>query len=393
MKRVLTALLILFSAANAAAGQDAWTERELMLVRSLALSELAAPPAAPSNRVADDPAARELGRQLFFDPRFSLDGTVSCATCHIPQHGFQDGRTVARGIGTSTRRTMPLAGAAYSPFLFWDGRADRLWSQALGPLESAEEHGGGRTRYAHIIARSYKNRYEATFGPLPPLSHLPSRAGPVPDPDASAAWSAMLPEDRKAVTTIFVNIGKVIAAFERTLRPPVTRFDAWVYSDAFPLPGALNLQEVEGLRLFVGRAGCINCHNGSLMTNHTFHNTGVPPGPVSDFGRAKGARMVVLSRFNCRGPFSDAGAGGCPELRFLSNKGHLTEGAFKTPGLRGVAQRPPYMHAGQFETLAEVLDHYSTAPQSVIGHSELLPLDLSQDEKRALEAFLVTLSP
>lgn len=391
MKPAATAVLVLGLAVHAVAEDGEWTERDLAIVRSLALSELPAPPPAPSNRVAYDPAAAALGRQIFFDARFSGDGSVSCATCHDPAQGFQDGRPLGVGLGVASRRTIPLVGAAYSPFLFWDGRADSLWSQALGPLEAAAEHGGDRTQYAHLVAANYRHLYEPVFGPLPPILHLPPRAGPVADPVARAAWSEMAPDDRTAVTGVFVNIGKAIAAFERTLAPAPTRFDVWVESESLPKPGVLNATEIAGLRLFIGRAGCINCHNGPLFTNQTFHNTGVSSGPGTDVGRAKGARIVVLSRFNCRGPYSDAGYRECPELRFLSNRRHDTEGAFKTPGLRGVTLRPPYMHTGQLADIEEVLDHYSRAEPAVIGHSELAPLNLTSDEKHSIKLFLRTL--
>ena len=288
---------------------------------------------------------------------------------------------------------MPIIGAAHSPFLFWDGRADSLWAQALQPLENAVEQGGNRTMFAHLIAKHYRAPYEAVFGPLPRLSHIPPQAGPVPDPAISAAWSAMTPEDRAVVTGIFVNIAKALAAYERTLQPETTRFDAWAMGEGFPAPGLLSAQDIEGLRLFVGRAACINCHNGPLFTNQTFHNTGVPSGPTPDLGRLKGLRMLVISPFNCRGGYSDADDGGCPELRFLSTEGHTTEGAFKTPGLRRVATRAPYMHAGQIQTLADVIEHYATAPVAKVGHSELRPLELSAAEKAALLAFLNTLGP
>lgn len=388
---ILRAILLAIFAAQSAASAADWTERELNLVRSLSITRLPPPPASPSNRVADDPRAAQLGRLLFFDSQFSGDGLISCGFCHIPDKGFQDNLPVAHGMGPNTRRTMPLASSIYSPFLFWDGRADSLWSQALQPLESAAEHGGDRTQYAHLIAKDYRAPYEAVFGTLPRLSHLPAYAGPVPDPASSAAWQDMSAEDRAAVTTVFVNIGKAIAAFERTLRPAETRFDAWVSETGFPSPGNLDPSEIEGLRLFVGKAGCVNCHNGPLFTNHTFHNTGVPLAGTSDVGRLIGARLVVLSRFNCRGKYSDAGPGECPELRFLSNKGHVMEGAFKTPGLRGVATRARFMHAGQLHTLGDVVDHYISAPPAQIGHSELTPLELTESERQALLRFLATL--
>ena len=116
-------------------------------------------------------------------------------------------------------------------------------------------------------------------------------------------------------------------------------------------------------------------------------------GPTPDLGRLKGLRMLVIPPFNCRGRHSDADVGGCPELRFLSSEGHTTEAAFKTPGLRGVATRAPYMHAGQIQSLADVIEHYATAPVALVGHSELRPLELSTGEKVALLAFLNTLGP
>src|SRR6185503_8917417 len=121
----------------------------------------------------------------------------------------------ATGVGTTARRTMPIAGMARSPFLFWDGRKDSLWAQALGPLESPVEHGGSRAQYAHVVANSYAREYEEIFGRLPDLSSVPRSAAPVAARDASAAWSALSSAQRDDVTRVFVNIGKAIAAYER----------------------------------------------------------------------------------------------------------------------------------------------------------------------------------
>jgi cytochrome c peroxidase len=133
---------------------------------------------------------------------------------------------------------MPIAGMAHSPFLFWDGRKDSLWAQALGPLESPVEHGGDRTQYAHVLAEHYAAEYEALFGPLPDLTALPAHAGPVADAVASTAWEGMTESDREAVNTVFAHMGKAIAAFERTILPPETRFDRWVASEDFPARGS-----------------------------------------------------------------------------------------------------------------------------------------------------------
>ena len=179
-----------------AASVDRWSDQEQGLIASLSLSALGPVPADPSNRVADDPRAVELGRTIFADTRFSADGKVACATCHLPDRQFQDDLGLGKGVGTTGRRTMPIAGMAYSPFLFWDGRKDSLWSQALGPMESPVEHGGDRTQYAHLIAAAYRTPYEALFGPLPNLGHLSPKAGPVADAEAAANWQAMAEPDR-----------------------------------------------------------------------------------------------------------------------------------------------------------------------------------------------------
>src|SRR5687767_11531631 len=168
-----------------------WTSEQRALLRSLSLSSLGPVPVDASNRYADDTAAARLGHQLFFDTRLSSTGTVSCASCHMPELGFQDGVALAKGVGTTARRTMPVAGTAHSPWQFWDGRADSQWGQALGPLESAVEHGGDRTQYAHVVAAEYREQYEGVFGPLPDLAGLPLRAGPVVDAARSAEWTRM----------------------------------------------------------------------------------------------------------------------------------------------------------------------------------------------------------
>jgi cytochrome c peroxidase len=291
---------------------------------------------------------------------------------------------------------MPIAGMAYSPFLFWDGRKDSLWSQALGPMESPVEHGGDRMQYAHLIAAAYREPYEALFGTLPDLDHLPRRAGPVDDPAAAAAWQEMREEDRIGVSVMFANIGKAIAAFERTIKPVSTRFDAFAAALSTGTgDDILNDDEIAGLRLFIGKGECVNCHNGPLLSDNHFHNTGVAaaPGAPADAGRAAGALLVRDDPFNCLGPFSDAAPEDCTELRFMVVDGPDDPGAFKTPSLRGAATRAPYMHAGQIETLDAVLRHYQSAPEAKIGHSELRPLSMSATELHQIAAFLATLEP
>jgi cytochrome c peroxidase len=383
-------------ALGSSAAVPEWSVEELEVVASLSLAELGPLPPDPSNRVADDPRAVDLGRAIFSDTRFSANSMVSCASCHLPDRQFQDDLPQGRGVGTTGRRTMPIAGMAYSPFLFWDGRKDSLWSQALGPMESPVEHGGDRTQYAHLIAATYSGPYEALFGALPDLDHLPSRAGPVDDPAAAAAWQEMRDEDRMAVSVVFANVGKSIAAFERTIEPTPTRFDAYAAAMSTGTgDDILTDDEIAGLRLFIGKGECVNCHNGPLLSDNHFHNTGVAaaPGAPVDIGRAAGALLVRDDPFNCLGSFSDASPDDCTELRFMVVGGPDDPGAFKTPSLRGAASRAPYMHAGQVETLDAVLRHYQSAPEAKIGHSELRPLNMSETELRQIAAFLATLDP
>jgi cytochrome c peroxidase len=105
-----------------------------------------------------------------------------------------------------------------------------------------------------------------------------------------------------------------------------------------------------------------------------------------------GIRQALGSEFNCTGRYSDAKPEDCDELRFAVTEGEELVRAYKTPSLRGVADRAPYMHAGQFATLGDVVAHYDRAPAAPFGHSELKPLRLSATERRQLEAFLHTLS-
>ena len=391
MAALLAAALVVVVAVLAP--RSPWTEAEMATLRSLSLLSLGPVPADHSNKYADDQRAVALGRKLFFDARFSSNGKVSCSSCHQPLLGFTDGLTLGQGVALMNRTTMPIVGTQYGQWLFWDGRKDSQWAQALGPLESSIEHDGSRGQYAHLIAQFYRAEYEALFGKLPPLEDLrrfPPKAGPVLDPTARAAWTAMSADDRDALTQVYVNMGKAIAAYERALLPGETRFDRYVRGGA---TSGLTEDEIAGLRLFLTSAHCVNCHNGPLFSNGEFHNNGVPLGkPGPDTGRAAGAASVVADEFNCLSRWSDARPEDCGPLRFLKAGGTELIGAFKVPSLRGVAERVTYMHAGQFRTLEDVLRHYNSAPVAKVGTSEVHALGLTQQDLSQIVAFLKTLS-
>ncbi|MBV8034723.1 cytochrome c peroxidase [Roseateles sp.] len=384
-----------------------WTSAERATLSALHIGRLAAAPADPSNVVADRPEAVALGRRLFFDARLSANGRVSCASCHAPEQGFQDGRPVGEGLATGSRRTMPVPAAAHASWFFWDGRKDSLWSQALGPLEDAAEHGANRVQLVRLLAQAYRPDYEALFGPLPPLAGLPAAASPLGTAAEQAAWARLPEAQREAVDRAFANLGKAIAAYERTLTPGESRFDRYVAAvtgGRAEDEAQLSPAEVRGLRLFIGKAQCVSCHAGPLFSDQHFHNTGVPPRDPRrpDPGRAPAVARVQADPFNCLGRFSDASPEGCQELRFIADADPHMQSAFKTPGLRNVAGRAPYMHAGQFATLEQVIAHYVAAPDAALGHSELArvghphaerrPIALNDAEAADLAAFLRSLS-
>ena len=398
---ILALLAGLWWYASPGMNSKTWTDLEITLIRSLWIDNLRPLPTGTGNAVADDLQAAEFGHRLFFDKRLSANGQVSCASCHRPGHFFTDGLEVAEGLSTGTRNTMSIVGAAYSPWLFWDGRKDSLWSQALSPFENPLEHGSSRMQLVHLIAQDehYRARYEKLFGPLGDFSdasRFPPAAGPVDGTKLEESWRSMSPKDQQAVTRVFVNIGKAIAAYERLLIPGAARFDRYV--EALVAGGdeptkILNRDERAGLRLFIGKAQCINCHNGPLLTNHEFHNTALlsRPGSLPGKGRINAVQAVLGDPFNCLGDFSDIHPRECIELRFIRAGDNLV-GAHKTPSLRNTAKTAPYMHAGQLATLEDVIDHYDDAPAAMVGHNEAKALSLRDKEERQLEAFLHTLT-
>jgi cytochrome c peroxidase len=401
--RLIFFVVAVFAGSAATAGAQDWTAAEKRTLRSLWVDSAEKLSPDPSNRYADNPRAVALGHRLFFDTRLSSNGAVSCATCHQPDRAFTDGQVLAKGVGRAGRHAPTLVGAAYSPWFFWDGRKDSQWSQALGPLEAAVEHGGTRTQYMKLILTDpvYRVAYASVFDGVPSdidISRIPDRAMPNGDAAARAAWNRMPEADRNAVSQIYANIGKAIAAYERLIVPGPSRFDHYVAAimkadKADDVP-QFTREEIEGLRTFIGRGNCTQCHNGPFLTNNEFHNTGLPEahGAPRDVGRAEGVQQLFRDEFNCASRFSNAGPDDCGELKFAKSEGAELAGAFKTPTLRNVAETPPYMHNGRFATLNSVLEHYNEAPAAAVGHSELTPLHLTKTEIRQLELFLRTLS-
>lgn len=337
-----------------------WTAHEWGEIQAMAAPLV--PPPDPTNAHADDPAAAMLGTKLFGDPKLGT-ALVSCGTCHDPSKAFADGLPTGKGVSVVKLNTPSVTTSAWARFQFWDGRADSLWAQALGPIESAAEMGSSRLQVAHRIHEAYAADYENVFGKLPDLAD--TKRFPPKGKPGDPAWEAMAPADRDDVDRVFVHAGKAIAAMERTLRPPMTRLEAYAAGDA----GALTEDEKHGLSLFFS-AGCISCHHGPTIEDGAFHDILMPAsdaaGPA-DAGRRDGVTALLASPFRGDGPFSDDPVAGAKKLAGLASSEALY-GQEKTPSLRGVTATGPWGHGGTFKTLEAVMVHYGRPkPDELVG--------------------------
>jgi len=392
--------------------------------RLLTLSPLPELPESPTNRFADHPGAARLGQRLFFDPRLSRSGQISCATCHVPALGWTDGKATAEGLASLARNTPSLLGVGHQRWMFWDGRADSVWSQAVWPLEHPDEMGFARADLVRLLASDplLSREYQAIFGEFPdgatdPERFLPGGRPPFPAPpqpfqlppteaelaeqDAGyAAWFAMTEADRQAASLVMSQVGKAFEAYQRKLNPGPSRFDRFIEGlreDSAEKRAALSPAAQRGAALFVDQAQCINCHFSPLLSGGEFHNLGlaVADGEEFDNGRPDGIRIVKIDPFNGRGEFSDDTSWQANiRKRFLTYDEH-TFGAYKAPSLRNVARTAPYMHDGRFASLEEVLQFYAELPgQPPVGHREetLVRQDFTPQEIADLAAFLRSLS-
>lgn len=289
-------------------------------------------------KVAPDAERARLGRWLFYDKRLSADGSVSCATCHRPEHAFSEPTPVSTGIrGQRGGRKAPhFINAAYAfyPATFWDGRAASLEDQAVGPMANPIEMGNTHDVVVQTVAGI--DGYRPFFG--------------------RAFGDSEVTLDR---------IASAIADYERTRVSGNSRYDQWVDADDED-PGyvsPLTEQEVLGQELFFGKALCATCHVGANFTDSLFHNLGV------GWDAAKGE-------------FADVG-------RSAISGNEAETGAFKTPGLRETTLHAPYMHDGSMATLREVMEHYNKGGNANPWlDPKMKPLGLTDAELDALVAFM-----
>jgi len=277
-------------------------------------------------------ARTALGKSLFFDPRMSGDGNMSCATCHNPGMGWSDGLPTARGVKSSVlgRASPTVYNTAYNGIQMWDGRKKSLEDQAMGPMQANVE-------------------MNMDIGKL--FSWINSNEG----------YKAMFAKAYPGEPINEITLSKAIATFERSVISKNSPFDRWVRGDA----KALTSQQVEGFKVFVGKGNCVACHSGPNMTDNGFHNVGLTSFGVSepDMGRY-GQKPVAAMK-----------------------------GAFKTPTVREVSRTAPYFHDGSAKTLMEVVEHYDRGGDVKTNLSaNIKPLNLTPEEKRALVTFMEALS-
>lgn len=407
--------------AGAACGEpkvdDTFTPSEWAIIETL--SPLGAPPADPSDAVADDARAAALGQKLFFDPRaagplavgadgengalgaLGESGTIACASCHLPASAWLDDTRskpghVSLGADYGTRNAPPIVNAVFYRWYGWAGQDDTMWHQACATTESARSHNSSRLAIAHLLHDHYQADYEALFGAIDPRFDAadPNAADfPATGKPGVAAYDAMPAADQQIVTRMFVNYGKVLEAYDRRMISRDAPFDRYVAGDTAAISDAAK----RGLRLFVEEAGCVSCHNTPLFSDSQFHDLGVPQTgdhiPAEDLGRYTAVTKLVTDPLSSAGAYSDAPAES--KLAGLAAD-DAQKGQFRTKHLRQIAGTAPYMHTGAFASLRDVIDFYDEGggASGFAGQKDprMQPLGLTPEEKDDLVAFLGTLT-
>jgi cytochrome c peroxidase len=287
-------------------------------------------PPIPSDNLFTTERA-DLGRALFFDPRLSAKGVLSCASCHNPALDWTDGRATAVGHDMKIlgRATPTIVNASFNVLQMWDGRKASLEEQALGPFESKDEQNLPLDELEHRVQSipGYVRMFERAYPGEPVSAHT---------------------------------VAKAIASFERTILSEGAPFDRWRAGEHKAITPAAQ----HGFELFNGKARCALCHQGFNFTDNGFHNIGLKePDGVVDVGRFAHRKVAVL------------------------------KGSFKTPTLRDIALTAPYMHNGIYASLEEVIDHYDRGGDVHDNlDANMQPLGLTAEEKQDLIEFMRTLT-
>ncbi len=293
-------------------------------------------PATPPHPADNEPTAArvDLGKKLFFDPRLSGDGNMSCASCHNPLFGWSDSLPTARGAKSQVlgRASPTVINTAYNSLQMWDGRKKSLEDQAMGPMEASVEMNSDMKKLFDFLngSEGYRQLFQTAYPGLPI--------------DA-------------------LTVAKAIASFERTVISNDSPFDRWVAGDA----KAMTADQVRGFAVFVDpkKGNCAVCHSGANFTDNGFHNLG-----LASYGKEN------------------------PDMgRYAQKPLPVLKGAFKTPTVREAANTGPYFHDGSARSLMDVVEHYDKGGDVRSNISkDVRPLGLSAAEKRQLVAFMEALS-
>ena len=410
---------------------DAFTSEQFDLIKQFHLVD--GPPPNSTNKYADNDAAAAFGQQLFFEKSYAGPltladsvlgkvgdtGKIACASCHDVTRYWTDTRSrpnnMSLGVKWTTRNAPSLTNIAYYEWHSWGGKEDTLWYQGANGCESAVNFGGNRNQYVHMIYAKYRTQYNTVFqttldpalDPTPvsaggtgdltrfPLNAAPGTAGTPLD----TTWKGMAAADQDIVNTVLANVGKALEAYERKLvsrNAPIDKYIEGTYT-------ALSPAAKRGAALFIGKAACIDCHSGPLMTDNKFHNTGVPQAginaPASDNGRFDDLAKTLTNTFTGAGKYSDDPTSGMAKLVNAAPMNKVTDdmkGMFRTGMLRQIEMTGPYMHTGSLETLEDVVRFYNwgggDANFAGVKSPAMVPLLLTDNEQADLVAFLHALT-
>lgn len=333
-------------------------------------------PLDPTNRVSGKQAAIEFGTHLFFDTRLSGRGTLSCASCHVPERNWTDNQRRATGMAEMDRNTPTLMNLTARHWYGWDGAADSLWSQSLRPILDARELAATPHHVAQLVRKDSELscRYRKTFGIAPSQSNDEA---------------------------VLVDIAKALAAFQETLssgRTPFDHFRDALARGAAPSSTGYSEPAQRGLKIFIGKGGCTHCHAGPNFTSGEFFSTGLSrfePQGKPDPGRPAGIRKLLDSRFNLLGPYNDDATGNSARRTRQIALEKAKPGEFKVPSLRNLHLTSPYGRDGSVDSIADVVRHYARLDPVRLHAKDGLPakpLNLSPREQSDLVVFLESLS-
>ena len=415
---------------------DGLTSQDWAVIKTL--SPLPALPVDTTNKYRDSDAAALLGQKLFFEPRLSgpiQTGTpqegqlgaigethkIACRDCHMPEsrwlfdirsnNGGAIPNATALGSLWMTRNVSSVVNTVFYVHprsrAHWrenDGFSDSEWFDAQSEPEGPPVQNGSRLQLAHVIVNHYRREYNDAFPewPLDPGLADQQRFPPTGSPYTDAAnWNSLSASDKEIVNRVLANYGKAIEAYLRKLVSRDAPFDRFVAGHR----DAISHEAKRGLKLFVGKAGCVACHNTPLLSDDDFHVIGLhinqnlsPHADPNEVGRAANQALICNPTiadgdFNVNGHFSDD-----PGTRRDGDfcRQTIPPGLWRTKGLRQVAETAPYFRDGQAATLDEVIEFYDRggdpAGTFLGGPKEIRPLHLAASEKAELKAFLRTLT-